>query len=185
MKNRKLKSILLIALGILSIGLIFMAGGYTRTPVFIPEAIQLEPSPIRITADQLYAEYAADEAAADAGYKGKEVWVIEARVDICVESQAGNYVMMRYVPSIISMPLGGAFGEPETDLFINIPGPKYVGCFLQLDPQRFPAFKDVGMGCVVEVVGECQGVSEGVITIKISRIEKTGIIPPSGQMAPW
>lgn len=175
MKYCKFKSILLIALGILVIGSVFLAGGCARTSVFIPEAIQLEPSPIRITADQLYAEYAADEAAADAKYKGKEVWVIEAKVDSYLESESGCYLMMRwYQPLIMIM----SHGRTAT-----VTQPSRSLCSVKLEPQFSEGFKDVGAGYQVEAVGECQGISDGVVTIKINRMTITGgivvLTPPA------
>jgi len=169
-----------------------MTGGCTRTSVFVPEAIQLEPPPIMITANQLYQEYAADEAAADAKYKGKEVWVIEAMVDSYIESEGGNYIMMRWYqpPEYLVDPL-----VLERDHSLIVP-PGYYLSTVNLEPQSSEGFKDIPpgydigiaagfgvthvvTGYVVEVVGERQGISEGVITVKINWIAKTGEVPPA------
>ena len=74
--KRKLKNISIITIAILTIGLMPLAGGCTSTTVFIPEAVPLGAPPIKVTADQLYQDYMADEAAADAKYKDKELWII-------------------------------------------------------------------------------------------------------------
>jgi len=187
MKNHKFKIILLITLGVLAISLIFLAGCCTKTSIFIPEAIQLEPGPIIITANQLYQEYMADEAAADAKYKGREVWFLEARVGSYLESESGSYLEMRwFLPSdIIEDPMlnetivierklsagGVKEGKPWA--------PGYCLCTVKLEPQFAEGFSDVGGGYIVETVGECLGLSNGVVTIKIKSIAMSGeALPP-------
>ena len=107
-----------------------------------------------ITADQLYVEYAADEAAADAKYKGKELWITEAMVDSYIESESGNYLVMR----------GYQFLRVGVDEYTTSVGPIFSLSTLKLEPQIAEDFKDVGTGYLVEVVGEYQGISEGVVT---------------------
>ena len=159
MKNCGFKSILLIALGTLSIGLIFLAGGCTRPGVFIPYTIQLEPLPITITADQLYAEYMADEAAADAQYKDKEVWFTKAIVDSYVQSPSENYITISTKPQLVIRYFHGfIFSKKEVPkIFITV-------C----------SSEKLQKGNVVEIVGECQGMSEGVVTVKINWVVKSG-----------
>ena len=163
----------LIILGILAISLIFLAGGCTKTDVFFPEPIPLEPPPIMITADQLYEEHMADETAADAKYKGKEVWVTEAIVDSYLESENGCYLMMRYVPKIPAI------------YRIKAGRPAYIGCSVKLEPQFAEGFKDVGGGYVVEIIGECLGISNGVVTLKINRMAKTGVGGVPQELGGW
>lgn len=179
MKYDKTRWRSLITLGFLAIILVFLTGGCTRTSVSVPEFIQLEPPPILITADQLYEEYIADEAEADARYKGKEVWILEAIVDSYLESESGCYLMMRYVPGIADqsnvelLEIPCYLGELIHDI------PSYIGGTIKLEPQFAEGFKDVEGGYLVDVVGECQGILDGVITLKINRINKAGVVPPS------
>jgi len=158
MKYCKLRSILLITIDILVIGLIFLAGCTRGTPVTL-EVPTFEPFPIWVTADQLYAEYIADEAAANAKYKGEEVWFSGTTV--------GNKV---YFPNLTeSYIMLGQFGT--------------VRCMPQ-DPSQLD---DIGTGYMVDIVGVCEGMSERVVIVKISRIDviKLDIFATiSGEAAP-
>jgi hypothetical protein len=151
-------------LGVLITGSVFLAVSCTGTSVFIPEAVQLEQPPIKVTADQLYQEYMADEAAADARYKGKEVWVTEAQIDTCLESESGCYLIMRWHPE----------ERIVHDGIVVFSVPAFSVCTVKLEPQFSEGFKDVDGGYIVEIVGECQGISEGVVNVNINRIAKTG-----------
>ena len=191
-----MKKHFLFMLGISIIGLVFLAVSCTGTSVFIPEAVQLEQPPIKVTAIQLYQEYMADEVAADAKYKGKKVWITEAVVDTYLESESGCYLEMRWHPEELVV----------HRTFVSFFIPAFSVCTVKLEPQFSEGFKDVPpgyyvdlrsmithegyelgeyvdemyivRGYMVEVVGECQGISEGVITLEISRITKAeGSLP--------
>ena len=176
MKYWKHKSHIMIVIAILVVSALSLAGGCARTPAYIPGAIKLEPPPIMITAEQLYAEYMADEAAADAKYKGKGIWVIEAIVASYQESESGNYLMIRwYQPGLGLRGIDIERGVPAD--FMPLRG--YCLSTVKLEPQSSEGFKDLGEnGYVVEIVGEWQGISEGVVTLKINRIAKTGVFNP-------
>lgn len=187
MKSHRFKRVLLITIGILAISLIFLAGGCTKADYFIPEAIQLERGPIMITADQLYQEYMADEAAADAKYKGRDVWFLEARVGSYLESENGSYLeMLWFSPSdIIEDPMLDEPIEIENTHLVEGAkegkpwAPGYCLCAVKLEPQLSEGFSDVGGGYIVETVGECLGLSNGVVTIKIKSIAMSGeALPP-------
>ncbi len=111
----------------------------------------------------------ADETAADAKYKGKEVWITDAPVDSYLESESGCYLIMRwFVPDLVEVGHDDDVEQP----------PSYILSSLKLEPQYSEDFKDVEGGLIVEVVGECQGISEGVVIIEINRIAKVeGDIP--------
>ncbi len=188
----QMKKHFLFMLGVFTTSLVFLAGGCTGTSVFIPEAIQLEQPPIKVNATQLYQEYMADEVAADARYKGKKVWITEAVVDTYLESESGCYLEMRWRPEELVL----------HRTFVSFFLPAFSVCTVKLEPQLSEGFKDVPpgyyvdlrrmithegyelgeyvdemyivRGYMVEVVGECQGISEGVVSIKINQITKAG-----------
>ena len=180
-------------LGAFTIGIGFLAGGCAGAGAFIPEATLIEPpSIIKVNATQLYQEYVADEVAADAKYKGKEVWITEAVVDTYLESENGCYLMMRWQPEV----------RIEYSGFEGFFLPAFSVCTVKLEPQFSEGFRDVPpgydldlnmiithegfrlgdfvdemhiiTGYTVEVVGECQGISEGVITFEVNYIAKVG-----------
>ena len=163
----QMKKHFLLMLGIFAIGLVFLAVSCTGTSVFIPEAIQLEQPPVKVNATQLYQEYMADEVAADAKYKGKKVWITETVVDTYLESESGCYLEMRWHPEEYYMRWNVMFSLPAFSV-----------CTVKLEPQFSEDFKDVDGGYIVEIEGECQGISEGVITFEINYITKPGGSPP-------
>ena len=158
-----IKKLFLLLFGVLLICTIVMTG-CKRSNLFVPEYTYLEPAPIMLTADQLYKEYEVDEASAEAIYQGKHVWIIEARVGDYVDSESGNYLLIKDFL---------ADRHPAD-------GPVVVLTFtvstLQLEHQYSDDFSDIGDGYFVEVIGECQGISDGVIIIEIDRIVKTKTI---------
>ncbi|MFC1847112.1 hypothetical protein ACFLYS_03540 [Chloroflexota bacterium] len=147
---------------------------------------------MKVDATQLYQEYMTDEAAADAKYKGKEIWITETVVDTYLESGNGCFLLMGWHPEELII------FKKKVVFFL----PAFSVCTLKLEPQWSEGFRnvppgydlDLGMpithegyelgdfvdemhivtGYTVEVVGECLGISEGIITFKISRIAKTG-----------
>ena len=147
-----MKKLFLPVLGVLLIGLITIIG-CSRANLFVPEYTHLEPAPIMVTADQLYKDYELDEAAAEAKYQGKQIWILAARVDAYIESENGNYLTM---VEVLSLALGT----------------------LQLEPPNSDGFRDIGDGYLVEIIGECQGILEGVVTVKIDRFAKAGSASP-------
>lgn len=163
---KKLFFPVLVALLIGLVGLIVITG-CNRASLFVPEYTYLEPAPIMVTSDQLYKDYIEDEAAAAARYQNKPIWIIDARVNAYIESESGNYLTMEWFYEEI---------EDHEELVVGILSLAFST--LQLEPQISDGFIDIGDGYLVEVVGECQGISDGVITVKIDRIAKTGTIIP-------
>jgi hypothetical protein len=159
-------------LAILAIALMSLAGGCTKAEVFIPKAAQLESPPLMITADQLYQEYMADEAVADTKYKGKKVRVTEVKVDTYLESESSCYLVIRWYPE--------EYYEYNDGVLVFYL-PAFSACTLKLEPQFSEDFKDVDGGYIVEIEGECQGISDGVITVKLNWVNKIGnYLPPQG-----
>lgn len=77
---RRFKPSALIIAGLLSISLVGLAGctASSFTPPQFEESLSLPPE---ITVDQLYSEYCADEAAADAKYNGEKLLFYEVVVE--------------------------------------------------------------------------------------------------------
>jgi len=161
-----MKKLLLPMVGVLLIGLIATTG-CNRANLFVPEYTHLEPAPIMVTANQLYKDYELDEAAAEARYQGKQIWITEVRADAYIESESGNYLMIRwYYEEIVD----------KEDLVVETYS--LASSTLQLEPQNSDGFRDIGDGYLVEVIGECQGILDGVVTVKIDRFAKTGSASP-------
>jgi hypothetical protein len=187
-----MKKHFLFILGVFTTCLIFLSMSCNGASVFIPEAAQLETAPLKVAATQLYQEYMTDEAAADARYKGKEIWITEARVNTYLESESGCYLTIRWHPEELFV------YEKEVEFFI----PGFSVCTLKLEPQLSEGFKDIppdydvdlgdGYGTLrfiggyaVETIGECQGISEGVVSIEINWIAKTGGSSPELEVGGW
>ena len=161
-----IKKLLLLMVVVLLIGSITITG-CNRANIFVPEYAHLEPAPIIVTADQLYKDYKLDEAAAEARYQGKQIWITEARIDAYIESESGNYLQ-----------IGWYYEEIEDKEGLVVETYSLASSTLQLEPQYSDGFTDVGDGYLVEVIGECQGISEGVVTVKIDRFAKIGSASP-------
>jgi hypothetical protein len=131
---------------------------------------QNEP-PIMITSDQLYKDYVEDEVAAEARYQDKQIWIVEARVDTFTESESGNYLMMRWFYKEI---------EDHEELVVEVLDLAYNS--LQLEPQYSDGFSDTTNGYLVEVIGECLGILDDIVTVKIERIENFGDVSPTQTM---
>lgn len=159
-----MKKLFLPVLDVLLIGLITITG-CSRANLFVPEYTHLEPAPIMVTADQLYNDYELDEAAAEAKYQGKQIWITEARVDAYIDSESGNYLKIRWF-----------YEEIEDHEELVVETYSLASSTLQLEPQYSDGFRDVGDGYLVEIIGEYQGILEGVVTVKIDRIAKTGTV---------
>jgi len=161
-----MKKLFLPMLGVLLVGLITVTG-CSRADLFVPEYTHLEPAPIMVTADQLYKDYELDEAAAEAKYQGKQIWILAARVDDYIDSESGNYLTIRwYYEEIVD----------KEDLVVETYS--LASSTLQLEPQYSDGFRNVGDGYLVEIIGECQGILEGVVTVKIDRFAKAGSASP-------
>ena len=159
------KKIIFIILGLLMIAAISITG-CNRANLFIPEYTHLTPAPLIVTADQLYQDYVLDEKAAESKYEGKQIWIIEAKVETYIESENGNYLIINWFHKEI---------EDHEELIVEILD--YAVGTLKLKPQDSKDFMNIGDGYLVEILGECQGISDGIITVRIDRVEKTGEAP--------
>ena len=161
-----MKKLFLTVPGVLLVGLIAITG-CSRANLFVPEYTHLEPAPMMVTADQLYKDYVLDKTAAEARYQGKQIWILAARVDAYIESESGNYLTMKWF-----------YKEIEDHEELVVETYSLASSTLQLEPQNSNGFRNIGDGYLVEVIGECQGIFEGVVTVKIDRFAKTGSASP-------
>jgi hypothetical protein len=160
--HSKIKELSVISICILMVVCI-LSTGCTRVVVVPPSAIPFVLAPPMLTAEELYDAYKIDTAAADIKFKNKDIWITKARVDTFTESQDGAYISLRWYQPVPTSTASTAAKQPG-----------YCLASVKLDSQKLSDFKDVE---AVEVVGECLGMSEGVITLKINRINKTSIAP--------
>ena len=103
----------------------------------------------------------ADEAAADAKYKDKELWIIEAMVNSYTESESGNYLKIQ----------GQQISEANSEC--TWWGTLFTLSTIELNPQiaKDFDFKDVAKGCLVDIIGKYRYMS----------IEKARIIDLAGR----
>ncbi|MFC1865640.1 hypothetical protein ACFLYB_02875 [Chloroflexota bacterium] len=127
----------LVATAALVIGLTGFAGcaGNAEDDIFAPKFEELMAPPIEVSIDQIYAEYIADEAAADARYKGKRLLFYGVTVEeVSSIINVGNNEVFVYNSHIIT----------DSVKFT----PRYT---VDLDNAR--------VGFIVDVVGECRGLT--------------------------
>jgi len=124
------KLIVVTATVIILSGLFVMAGCQSEeqdTPVYVP----IESLPLEITIDQLYADYMADEAAANDKYRGERLLFYGITIDE-VSTIIGPEGLVRYNEHIIAN------------------GVQFI-------PRYTSDLDDVGVGFVLDIVGECRG----------------------------
>jgi hypothetical protein len=166
----KIRRLSIISIGIL-LAACMLSTGCTRIVVVPPSAIPFVLAPPMLTAEELYNAYKLDAAAADMKFKNKNIWITKARVDAFTESQDGAYISIRWYQPV-----------PTSTASTAVKQPGYCLASVKLDSQKFSDFKDIE---AVEVVGECLGMSDGVITLKINRINKTSIAPIQAESPGW
>jgi hypothetical protein len=147
---RRFKLFALIITGSLLINLASLAGcaASAFTPPRFEEPLSLPPE---ITVDQLYSEYSADEAAADAKYNGEKLLLYEVVVEevkikaYIIDSEVGIFNV-----GIIEFESGG------------------VG-FTVYDATKW----NIETGFILNIEGICLGISlmEKIPTIQVSYIE--------------
>ena len=134
MKHLRFISLYLVATAVLVIGLTGFAGcaGNAEDDIFAPKFEELMAPPIEVSLDQIYAEYMADEAAADARYKGKRLLFYGVTVEeVGSISDVGNQVFM-YNTHIIADSI-------------------------KFTPRYTVDIDNIRNGFVVDIVGECRG----------------------------
>ena len=137
MKQGKFKNIFLVTMAVLVIGLIYLSGCTGDTNITYPVFEPLQP-PIEVTVDQLYDEYMADEAAADAKYEGERLLFS----GVTVEKVSNFFYIARPIEFHI---LNGS---------------------VKFRP-RYPSnVESIREGFVVDIVGEAQGIIFGFLIVK-------------------
>jgi len=141
----------LATIAILAVGLIGFGGcaGNAENGFTVPTFTEPGPPPKEITIDQIYAEYMADEAAADAKYKWERLLFYEVEV----EQVVGKYMM-----------LAEALGAARLDfakLYFTAGSVKF-----RLRGEDFGSImQNIEEGYVLNIVGECRGLQKGFVAI--------------------
>ena len=151
MRHHRFRVPFLVTMGILAVGLIGLSGCSSTTFVAQTYQAPILPPIIEVTVDQLYAEYMADEAAADAKYKGKRLMFAE----VAVEGVHGHFSTGQDF-------LDNLMTDRETafDYFVMIGSVRF-------EPRNPQYIYGIQVGDVIDIVGYIQGMSEdGTILIK-------------------
>jgi len=151
MKYVRFSCLHLVAIAILVINLIGFTScaGNTENGLIVPTFTEPGPPPKEITIDQIYAEYMADEAAADAKYKWERLLFYEVEV----EQVVGKYMI-----------LAEALGAASLDfakLYFTAGSVKF-----RLRGEDFGSImQNIEEGYVLNIVGECRGLQKGFVAI--------------------
>ena len=156
MKYRKFKHPFIAAIGSLLVGLISITGcaGNTENGFTIPTFTEPGPPPIEVTINQIYAEYIADEATADANYKGERLLFYEVEVEQVVD----KYLQM-----------AEALGAANPDLIKLYFTAGFVK--FRLRGEDFSIMQNIEEGYVLNIVGECRGLQKEFIAIEDCWVE--------------
>ena len=125
----------------------FGCANNTESTSAAPEFEELGPPPVEVTVDQLYAEYMADKAAADAKYKGERLLFHEVEVE-----QVDGY--FEYI----------GLGEWVFEKISFISGPVKF----ELRGEYYGTMQNIEEGYVLNIVGEgwgLQGRSRDIVAI--------------------
>ena len=118
MNRRHLKRLSMLTFGLI-VSLVPVLAGCASGIASAPEYIDNELV-ITVTAQQLYADYAADEAAADAKYKGNYVFLSQVAVDGDFISETERYIR---VGSLLFYPRDRAsFDDIGIDYLVDVFG---------------------------------------------------------------
>ena len=135
MKYIKLTHLSMVAIAVLFINVAGFTGCADRgdNTTFAPPTFEgIGELPLEVTIDQIQAEYMADEAAADAKYKGERLLFYGVTVEEMGRMIDMNEGLFMYNTHLIT---GGVKFTPKYTEYID----------------------NVGAGFVVDIVGECRG----------------------------
>jgi hypothetical protein len=152
-----------------------------RQQVDVPDPVLFAEPPVSVSTDQLFQAYVTDEAKANLNYTGKLVWLNDAAVETCAESPDVSYLEVRRIqPAPVATQIdeafayGGVKGWYEN---MNVLLPYYYSGVLYFAGPLPVDLKDAGDGFEAELVGECQGLINGVLVIQIDWVAKVGVKP--------
>jgi hypothetical protein len=136
----KVKYLFLSLIGILVISLVVLSGcaGNDSAVLTFPAFEAPLPPPVEVTVDQLYQEYMTDETAAKAKYKGKRLLFTNVEVE-----------------EINRISVNSA--TPPINYIVNHS--------VEFLPRYATDFDYILVGFVVDIVGDCQGLSWGRVLI--------------------
>lgn len=123
---------------------LFMTG-CARYEIFVPEHIHLDPPPEEVTIEQLLFDYMTDEVGADVKYKDKNILLSEVEVEEVVTS---------YYPARSDV---YGYTYLYVDYFLS------GGCKFTL--KDFELMQNVQVGYILNLVGTCNGLPDGVVVI--------------------
>jgi len=155
MKYGRLNRLFPITMAILVVALIGLSGctESAGSSFVVPTFTEPGPPPIEVTVEQLYQEYMADEAAADAKYKGERLLFSRVRV----EEVINFFYIVRPIEFYI---LNGSV--------------KFL--------PRYPSdVESIRLGFVVDIIGEAQGIIFGILIVKdcwINIVEEADYVEP-------
>ena len=137
----KVIGIFLATVAVLAVSIIgFGCANNTESTSTAPEFEEPGPPPIEITVDQLYGEYTADEATADAKYMGERLLFYEVEV----ERVDGYWVYI-------------GLGEWNFEKTFFISG----SVKFRLQGEDYGIMQNIEEGYVLNIVGECRGLISG------------------------
>lgn len=119
--------------------------GCTKDEISVPEFTPPATPPQEVKIEHLLLDYMEDEVAADAKYKGKRIWLN----DIEVEDVVTKFFAVRRE------------GFGNTNLYVE-----YflsLGCKFTL--KDFELMQNVQVGYILNLVGNCDGLFDGLIVI--------------------
>jgi len=125
--------------------------GCTNNEISIPEYTPLAPPPKEVAIEQLLFDYMTDEAAANTKYKDKRILLYEVEVEEVVTS---------YYP--VRSDIYG-YTYLYVDYFLS------GGCKFTL--KDFELMQNVQVGYILNLVGNCNGLSAGLIMIADCYVE--------------
>lgn len=116
--------------------------------ITVPEFEVIGPPPVEVTIEQLYTDYVANEAAANAKYKEEKL--LFYRIE--VEEVVGNYFQMAEALGV------GDYSYVKL-YFIN------GAMKFKLRENYFGIMQNIEEGYILNIIGECEGLREGFIII--------------------
>ncbi len=152
MKYGRLNRLFPITMTILAVALIGLSGctESAGSSIVVPTFTEPKLPPIEITVEQLYQEYIANETAADAKYKGERLLFNEVGVEEVVSQAFYD---------------GRAVEDRE---IINL---YFITGLVKFKPQNFGIMQNIEEGYVLNIVGECRGLSKGFVIINDCWVE--------------
>jgi hypothetical protein len=128
--------------------------GCSNEKVVPPPPQLFAPSPLAVTADELFTDYRADPAGADLKYKNKTIWLTSALIDSSVVDPDDYYFQMAITTVT-------AYKSEE-----GVPQATQV--WTQFN--TIYSAETYQIGNIVELIGRCQGITDHKVVITVDWI---------------